>query len=83
MDVAFDGPDVRERRSLERKQLMTHRHEMLGDDVQPECGIRWWMSATRPATEFSIGIIPSLASPELMAENASSNVAHGTGSRSG
>ena len=24
---------------------------------RPDRGIRWWMSATRPATEFSIGII--------------------------
>jgi hypothetical protein len=24
---------------------------------RPASGSRWWMSATRPATEFSIGII--------------------------
>ena len=29
----------------------------------PEVGSRWWMSATRPAVEFSIGIIASSASP--------------------
>ena len=45
--------------------------------------MRWWMSATRPATEFSIGIMPRSASPPPMAENASSNVGHGTGSKSG
>src|SRR6267143_532291 len=32
------------------------------------------MSATRPATEFSIGIMPRSASPEVIAANASSNV---------
>ena len=41
------------------------------------------MSATRPATEFSIGIMPSLASPDFTAASASSNVAHGSGSSSG
>src|SRR3954453_3268919 len=41
------------------------------------------MSATRPATEFSIGIMPSSASPEEIAASASSKVAHGNGSASG
>jgi hypothetical protein len=38
------------------------------------------MSATRPATEFSTGIMPSAASPALIAAKASSKVGHGTGS---
>jgi hypothetical protein len=38
------------------------------------------MSATRPATEFSIGIMPSAASPLSSAANASSKVGHGTAS---
>src|SRR5215813_11810156 len=41
------------------------------------------MSATRPATEFSIGIMPRSASPAAMAASASSNVAQGIGSASG
>jgi hypothetical protein len=41
------------------------------------------MSATRPATEFSIGIMPRLASPEAIADSASSKVAQGKGSASG
>ena len=47
----------------------------------PDSGIRWWMSATRPATEFSIGIMPRSASPDAIAANASSNVAQGMASR--
>ena len=43
-------------------------------------GIRWWMSATRPATEFSIGIMPTSASPAVSAEKQSSKVGQGIGS---
>src|SRR3954454_12491690 len=50
---------------------------------RPEAGSRWWISATRPATEFSIGIMPSSASPDEIAASASSKVAHGSGSASG
>ncbi len=35
MHVALDGLDVLERRALHREQLVAHRHEVLGDDVQP------------------------------------------------
>src|SRR5665213_1168258 len=41
------------------------------------------MSATRPATEFSIGIMPRSASPAVRAPKASSKVAAGTASASG
>src|SRR3954452_21904100 len=41
------------------------------------------MSATRPATEFSIGIMPSSASPDEIAASASSKVAQGNGCASG
>src|ERR1700719_4672043 len=41
------------------------------------------MSATRPATEFSIGIMPRSASPEAIAASASSKVGQGSGSASG
>ena len=41
------------------------------------------MSATRPATEFSIGIMPRSASPDAIAANASSNVAQGRASAFG
>src|SRR3954447_24127354 len=41
------------------------------------------MSATRPATEFSIGIMPNLASPEVIAAKQSSKVGQGTASASG
>src|SRR5215469_4913393 len=44
---------------------------------RPESGIRWWMSATRPATEFSTGIIASRARPPRTAAKASSNCAQG------
>ena len=46
---------------------------------QLECGIRWWMSATRPATEFSIGIIARSTPPVARALKTSSNVSQGTG----
>src|SRR5215471_10111984 len=42
-----------------------------------ESGIRWWTSATRPATEFSTAIIASAARPSLTAANASSNWVQG------
>ena len=32
---------------------------------RPEVGSRWWMSATRPASEFSIGIMASVGLPLL------------------
>ncbi len=48
-----------------------------------EVGSRWWMSATRPASEFSIGIMPRSASPEATAWKQSSKVGCGTGSQSG
>src|ERR1700722_16797042 len=41
------------------------------------------MSATRPATEFSIGIMPRSASPEEIAASASSKVGQGRASASG
>ena len=41
------------------------------------------MSATRPAIEFSIGIMPSSAAPSWRAAKASSKVAQGSGVRSG
>ncbi len=41
------------------------------------------MSATRPAIELSTGIIASPARPVLTASSASSNVVHGSCSRSG
>ena len=49
----------------------------------PDSGSRWWMSATRPAMEFSTGIMASSAAPDSTASNASSNVAQGRGSSSG
>ncbi len=48
-----------------------------------ELGISEWMSDTRPATEFSIGIMARSASSAVTAEKASSKVGHGTGSKSG
>ena len=48
-----------------------------------ECGRKWWMSATRPASELSIGIIARSASPDSTAAKASSNDAQGTDSQSG
>ena len=50
---------------------------------RPEVGIRWWMSATRPATEFSIGIMPSAAEPSFTAASASSKVGAGSALNSG
>ena len=41
------------------------------------------MSATRPATEFSIGIMASRAAPVFTAASASSKVAHGSTSMFG
>ena len=48
-----------------------------------EAGRKWWMSATRPAMELSIGIIARSASPPSTAAKTSSNDAHGTASQSG
>ena len=53
-----------------------HSAMMCSFDV----GIRWWMSATRPATEFSIGIMPRSTSPAVIAEKQSSKVGQGIGS---
>ena len=41
------------------------------------------MSATRPAIEFSIGIMASSAPPSCTAAKASSKVAQGSGVKSG
>ena len=41
------------------------------------------MSATRPACEFSIGMIARAARPSLTASSASSNAKHGSGRLSG
>ena len=49
----------------------------------PLPGRKWWMSATRPAMELSIGIIASSASPDPTAEKTSSKEAHGSASSSG
>ena len=38
-----------------------------------------WISATRPATEFSIGIMASTALPFSTASNAASKVGQGSG----
>ncbi len=51
--------------------------------LSPDSGSRWWTSETRPAMEFSTGIMPSWQSPDFTASNASSNEAHGTASSSG
>ncbi len=48
-----------------------------------EVGRKWWMSATRPAIELSIGIIASSASPPSTVAKTSSKEAHGTASQSG
>ncbi len=50
---------------------------------RPEVGRKWWMSATRPAIELSIGIMASSASPFSTAANTSSNEAQGTDAQSG
>ena len=50
---------------------------------RPEVGSRWWMSATRPASEFSIGIMARSAAPLSTAAKQSSNVGHGTASARG
>src|SRR5579859_5003310 len=50
---------------------------------RPESGNRWWISATRPATEFSIGIMPRSASPDEIAASASSKVGQGSACASG
>ncbi len=49
----------------------------------PESGRKWWMSATRPAIELSIGIIARSASPDSTAAKTSSNDAQARASHSG
>ncbi len=46
---------------------------------RPDLGSSVWMSATRPAIVFSMGIIASPARPSDTAASASSNVAQGSG----
>ena len=48
-----------------------------------DSGSRWWMSATRPAIVFSIGIMARSALPVSTASKASSKVGQGSGSMSG
>jgi len=48
-----------------------------------EVGRKWWMSATRPASELSIGIIASSAPTFSTMAKTSSNDAQATASRSG
>ena len=48
-----------------------------------ESGRKWWMSATRPAIELSIGIIARSASPLSTAAKTSSNDAQASASQSG
>ena len=49
----------------------------------PELGRKWWMSATRPAMELSIGIMASSASPLSTAAKTPSNEARAMASQSG
>jgi hypothetical protein len=49
---------------------------------RPDVGRKWWMSATRPAIELSIGIIARSASPASTAAKTSSNDAQATASQS-
>ena len=46
-------------------------------------GRKWWMSATRPASELSIGIIARSASPPSTVAKTSSKLAQATASQSG
>ena len=48
-----------------------------------EVGRKWWMSATRPASELSIGISARSACPDSTVANTSSKLAHATASASG
>ena len=48
-----------------------------------EWGSSIWISATRPAIEFSIGIMARSAVPMVTSSKASSKLAHGTLSMSG
>ena len=50
---------------------------------RPDSGSRWWMSATRPATEFSIGIMAQPATPSRTAAKTSSKDGQGMVVRSG
>ena len=83
VDVAVDASDVFELRALDRHELEVDRQEVLADDVQARVGRRWWMSATRPASEFSIGIMARSARPSKTAAKQSSKVAQGMASALG
>ena len=48
-----------------------------------DVGRKWWMSETRPASELSIGIIASWASPASTAAKQSSKLGQATASASG
>ncbi len=62
------------------KRIGLNRSPMI---LSPEEGSRWCTSATRPAMEFSTGIMPRSQAPERTLSKASSKVAQGTGSSSG
>jgi hypothetical protein len=49
----------------------------------PEVGRKWWMSATRPAIELSIGIMARSASPLSTAAKTSSKDAQASASHCG
>ena len=83
MDVAFHRLDVLERRALHRQQLVAHRHEMLGDDVQ--AGMRHQMMDVGDAAGDRVldrdHGEPAFAA--VIAAKQSSKVAQGTASPSG
>jgi hypothetical protein len=47
--------------------------------TSPDDASRWWTSATRPAMEFSTGIMARAQSPVFTASNAASKVGQGAG----
>src|SRR3981189_2207739 len=78
-DVSRHGLDVCERCALRRQQLMAHRHEMLGDDMEPRVRHEMMNVGDPAGDRVSTGIMPRSASPLLITAKASSKVAHGIG----
>ncbi len=65
------------RLAISWKRIGLNRSPMI---FSPELGSRWCTSPTRPAMEFSTGIMPRAHSPLFTASKASSKVGRASGS---
>ena len=69
--TVFTSASLAPRLTINWKRIGLNRSPMI---FRPELGNKWCTSATRPAMEFSTGIMPSVQAPDFTASKASSNV---------